>query len=65
METEELENKIREAGIRLMPIKQIANIRLGNKMPAAWDSLKKIGEKISGSWKSKEPSWQIISKDRR
>jgi len=65
METEELENKIREAGINLIPIKQIASIRLGNKTPAAWDGLKKIGDKISQIWKLKEPSWQIISKDRR
>mgnify|MGYP001578927905 CR=1 FL=1 len=60
----ELENNIRNAGISLMPIKQIADIRLGNKMVSAWDNIKSIGEKISNSWKSKEPSWKIISESR-
>lgn len=60
---EELESKIRLAGIT--PIKQIASIRLGTKTPAAWDSLAKIGKKISDGWKLKESSWQIVSESRR
>jgi hypothetical protein len=64
MKTEELENKIRDAGISLMPIKQIADIRLGNKTANAWDNIKNIGGKISNSWKSKEQSWKTISDSR-
>lgn len=62
---EDLENNIRTIGIKFIPIKQIASIRVGDKAPIAWDNLKRIGKKISNSWRLKEPSWEIISENRR
>ncbi|MEK6943006.1 MAG: hypothetical protein AABX00_03015 [Nanoarchaeota archaeon] len=61
---EDLESRIRMIGIKIMPI-QIASIRSGAKMPAAWNNMEKIGGKISGSWQLKKSSWQIISENRR
>jgi hypothetical protein len=35
------------------------------KDPKAWDRLHRIGGEISKAWKSKKPSWQLISEARR
>ena len=66
METlEKLEENIRKYGIELIPIKQIVDIKLGAKKSDAWNELGKLGKNISNNWKSKDPSWKIISGNRR
>jgi len=66
METlDELENNIRMAEIKLLPIKQIADIRTRTNIRTAWSNLIEIGKKINDNWKLKEPSWQIISNSRK
>ena len=66
METlEKLEENIRKYGIELIPIKQIVDIKLGAKKSDAWNELSKLGKSISDNWKLKNPSWKIISENRR
>ena len=35
------------------------------KDPKAWDRLHAVGKEITRGWKSKKPSWQLISEARR
>lgn len=43
----------------------IKKIRPSEKNEKAWEKLEKIGEAVSAKWKSKIPSWKIISQSRR
>lgn len=64
-ERELLESKIKSLEAEIIIMKKLLNIRMEKKDPKAWERLQKLGKEISKSWKSKKPSWQIISESRR
>jgi hypothetical protein len=49
----------------VLAMKRIQGVQIEKKDPKAWERLDAIGKEISKSWKSKKPSWQLISESRR
>ncbi len=43
----------------------IEKIKTSEKNEKAWERLEQVGKAISEKWKSKEPSWKIISQLRK
>ena len=62
MENEKLENKIESLEAEIALIKRSIGIREGKKSFSAWKKIEKISKK---KWKSRKPSWEIISKSRK
>ncbi len=49
----------------LNALRRTLGATMEKKDPKAWDRLHVIGKEIAHEWKSKKPSWQIVSEARR
>lgn len=62
MQREKLENRIEALEAEIEVIKKSIRIHADKKSSSAWKNLEKVRNK---KWKSKKPSWEIISESRR
>ncbi len=60
-----LKSRIDTLEMELNTMRRMLGARMEKKDPKAWDRLHAIGRKITREWKSKKPSWQLISEARR
>jgi len=60
-----LKNRIAYLEKELTIMKRSLGADREKKNPKAWDKLHEIGKQISSTWKTKKPSWQLISEARR
>lgn len=60
-----LKNRIDVLETELKAMRRSLGVEKERKDPKAWDRLHDIGKEISKAWKSKKPSWQLISDARR
>jgi hypothetical protein len=60
-----LKNRINHLEAELEVIRKTLGVYKERKDPEAWDRLHELGREISKAWKSRKPSWQLISEARR
>jgi hypothetical protein len=60
-----LKSRIDTLEVELNAMHRMHGVSMEKKDPKAWERLHAIGRKISKEWKSKKPSWQLISEARR
>lgn len=60
-----LKNKIDALETELNAMRRTLGATMEKKDPKAWDRLHAIGKEITRDWKSKKPSWQLVSESRR
>lgn len=60
-----LKSRIDTLETELNAMRRMLGATMEKKDPKAWDRLHSVGKKISKEWKSKKPSWQLISEARR
>ncbi len=60
-----LKSKIDALETELNAMRRTLGATMEKKDPGAWDRLHIIGKEISRNWKSKKPSWQLVSESRR
>jgi len=60
-----LKSRIDTLEIELNAMHRMHGAAMEKKDPKAWERLHAIGREITKEWKSKKPSWQLISEDRR
>ncbi len=60
-----LKSRIDLLEVELNAMHRMHGVSMEKKDPKAWDRLHAIGREIAKEWKSKKPSWQLISEDRR
>ncbi len=60
-----IENRVKTLETEILVMRRILGAKIEKKDPNAWDKLNALGKKISKSWKSKKPSWKLISEFRR
>ncbi|MDI6917205.1 MAG: hypothetical protein QMC80_05355 [Thermoplasmatales archaeon] len=64
-EMDEIREKIRRLEIEMILVERKVGVIPEQKDLRAWSNLNKLGKKIGVLWKSKKPSWQLISESRR
>ncbi len=60
-----LKSRIDALEIELNAMRRTLGVTMEKKDPKAWDRLHIIGKEIARDWKSKKPSWQLVSDSRR
>lgn len=60
-----MKNRIDSLETELLTTRKMLGVKMEKKDPRAWNRLEALGREISKSWKSKKPSWQLISESRR
>ena len=60
-----LKNKIDALETELNAMRRTLGATMEKRDPKAWDRLHVIGKEIARDWKSKKPSWQLVSESRR
>ncbi|MCX9011671.1 MAG: hypothetical protein OIN66_11190 [Candidatus Methanoperedens sp.] len=60
-----LKDRIDALETELNAMRRTLGATIEKKDPKAWDRLHVIGREIAREWKSKKPSWQLVSEARR
>lgn len=60
-----LKNRVHILETELTAMRRMLGAEIARKDPKAWDRLRTVGKEITKAWKSKKPSWQLISEARR
>ncbi len=60
-----LKSRIDDLETELNAMRRTLGATMEKKDPKAWDRLHAIGKEIAHEWKSKKPSWQLVSEARR
>ena len=60
-----LKSRINTLESELNAMRRLHGVSMEKKDPKAWERLHAIGREITKEWKSKKPSWQLISEERR
>ncbi|MCZ7355738.1 MAG: hypothetical protein O8C66_02830 [Candidatus Methanoperedens sp.] len=60
-----LKSRIDTLETELNAMRRMLGAKMEKKNPKAWDRLHAVGREITREWKSKKPSWQLISEARR
>ncbi|MBU4373237.1 MAG: hypothetical protein KJ714_02105 [Euryarchaeota archaeon] len=60
-----LKSRIDALETELNAMRRTLGATIEKKDPKAWDRLHGIGREIARNWKSKKPSWQLVSEARR
>ncbi len=60
-----LKSRVDVLETELTAMRRMLGAEIARKDPRAWDRLHAIGKEITKAWKSKKPSWQLISEARR
>jgi hypothetical protein len=60
-----LKSRIDSLETELNAMRRSLGVMTEKKDPKAWDRLHVLGKEIAGDWKSKKPSWQLVSEARR
>ncbi|SNQ60963.1 hypothetical protein [Candidatus Methanoperedens nitratireducens] len=63
--TQILKNRIEALETELNAMRRTLGATMEKKDPKAWDKLHAVGKEIARDWKSKKPSWQLVSEARR
>jgi len=64
-QVEKLSNMVDLLWAEVVSLKRTIGVKTEKKDMHAWERLSNIGKKITGKWKAKVPSWQLISEARR
>lgn len=60
-----LKSRIDTLETELNALRRKLGVTVEKKDPKAWDRLHAVGREITREWKSKKPSWQLVSEARR